>query len=135
MLELVTLEDARIHLRCDVDSDGSPDDPWLALWIPAVSASVAQWLKDPWRLYEWETDSAGQVVRDSAGDPIPARDSSEEPIVLPNVRAAVLIELASQYRFREGEGDNVVPPDAGHGYVLSKGATALLGARRKSTVA
>jgi hypothetical protein len=47
----------------------------------------------------------------------------------------VLVELASQYRFRDGSGkDNVVPDAAGHGYILSKGATAILSGLRKSTV-
>jgi hypothetical protein len=52
------------------------------------------------------------------------------------VQGACVIELASMYRFREGEGtDNVVTPDAGYGYVLNKTSTAMLQALRKSTVA
>jgi hypothetical protein len=80
-------------------------------------------------------DSSGGIVRDSAGDPIPSVDSNGDPIVNPAVRAATLIELASQFRFREGDGENVVPADAGHGYILSKGATAILSGIRRSTVA
>lgn len=138
MLELVTKSDARHHLRLDyeVDSDGEhgPDDGWLDIAIPAVSGAVALWLKDGWRLFVEEVDSDGNIVRDSNDDPIPAEDS-DGPIVHPTVRLAVLVELASQYRFREGEGDNAVPSHEGHGYVLSKGATALLAARRRPTVA
>jgi hypothetical protein len=37
MLELVTIEDAYEHLRIDYDSDGSADDGWLDIFIPAVS--------------------------------------------------------------------------------------------------
>jgi len=96
---------------------------------------VRTWLKDDWRLYLPERDSAGAVITDTDGDPIPAEDSNGNPITHPTVRLAVLLELASQFRFREGEGDNVVPPDAGHGYTLSKGATALLASLRKPTVA
>jgi len=49
---------------------------------------------------------------------------------------AVLVEIASQYRYREGEGkDNVVTPDAGYGYVLNKASTALLVPLRKPTLA
>ena len=130
MLDLVTVAEAREQLRVS----GTADDAWLAIWIPAVSEAVASWLKDSFRLYVYELDSAGDVVVDSAGDPVPALDSNGDPTPKPQVRAAVLVELASQYRFREGEGDNVVPADAGHGYVLSKGATALLAGIRKGTV-
>lgn len=136
MLELVTKADARAQLWLDdVGSAGGPDDAWLDIFIPAVSEAVRSWLKVDARLYVPLRDSAGDIVRDSAGDPIPQEDSNG-PVVNPSVRAAVLIELASQFRFREGEGkDNVVPADAGHGYILSKAATAILSGIRKSTVA
>jgi hypothetical protein len=135
MIDLVTVADARAQLRLDdPGSAEGADDQWLAIFIPAISQAVATWLKDDWRLYVPEVDSAGDVVVDSAGDPVPALDSSGDPTPKPVVRAAVLVELASQFRFREGEGENVVPADAGHGYVLSKGATALLAGLRKGTV-
>jgi hypothetical protein len=55
--------------------------------------------------------------------------------VNPLVKAAVLIELASQYRYREGEGENAVPQDNGqYGYILSAAATGLLRGLRKPTV-
>lgn len=129
MVDLVTKEDARHQLRLDPpDSAGGPDDGWLDIFIPAISEAVATWLKDEWRLFVPDTDSAGNTLFDSAGDPIPSA------VVRPAVRAAVLVEIASQFRFREGEGENVVPSDAGHGYILSKGATALLVGLRRSTV-
>lgn len=131
MLEFVTPADAREQLRIDSDAD----DRWLAIWIPAVSASVAAWLKQEWRLYVLLRDSSGEVVRDSSGIPLPALDSDDLPILHPSVIAATLLELASQYRYREGEGDNVVPADAGHGYVLSRAATAQLAPLRRTTVA
>ncbi len=131
MLEFVTPADAREQLRIDSDAD----DLWLAIWIPAVSASVAAWLKQDWRLYVLQRDSTGEMVTDSSGTPIPALDSDGMPIVQPAVIAATLLELASQYRYREGEGDNVVPSDAGHGYVLSRAATAQLAPLRRTTVA
>ncbi|WQI19761.1 hypothetical protein U2S91_16660 [Stenotrophomonas maltophilia] len=131
MREFVTPADAREQMRIDSDAD----DRWLAIWIPAVSESVAAWLKQEWRLYVLQRDSDGELVRDSAGRPVPAEDSNGEPILQPAVIAATLLELASQYRFREGEGDNVVPADAGHGYVLSKAATAQLAPLRRATVA
>jgi len=128
--DLVTIDEARQHLRLDADSGDGADDAWLETFIPAVSEAVSLWVKDDARLYVPELDSAGDVVLDPAGEPIPA-----EPLTIrPVVKAAVLLELASQYRYREGEGDNVVPADAGYGYVLSKGATALLTSLRRSTV-
>lgn len=136
MLELVTIDDARQQLRLDeIDSNGGADDAWLALAIPGVSEAVRSWLKDDWRLYLPERDTDGAVITDTDGDPIPAEDSNGNPITHPTVRLAVLLELASQFRYREGEGENVVPADAGHGYTLSKGATAILAGLRKPTVA
>ena len=131
MLELVTIDDAREQMRLD----SADNDPWVHLAIQGVSEAVRMWLKDDWRLYLPERDSAGDVVLDSSGAPIPAEDS-DGPIVHPTVRLAVLVELSSQYRFREGEGkDNVVTPDAGYGYVLNKASTALLAALRRPTAA
>lgn len=135
MLELVTIDDARAQLRLEeIDSGGGADDAWLGLAIPGVSEAVRSWLKDDWRLYLPERDSVGAIVANSDGDPVPAEDS-DGPIVHPTVRLAVLVDLASQFRFREGEGENDVDPAAGYGYTLSKGATALLSGLRKSTVA
>lgn len=131
MDDLVTIAEARDHLRLDADSAGGADDGWLTIFIPAISQAVALWLKEEWRLYVPEVDSGGVVV-DSAGDPVPA-----EPLVVkPVVKAAVLLELASVYRYREGEGvDNVVPDAAGWGYVLNKTSTALLAPLRKPSLA
>ena len=131
MREFVTQADAREQMRIDSDAD----DRWLAIWIPAVSASIAAWLKQDWRLYLLQRDAVGEVVVDASGTPVPVEGDDGEPVVHPAVVAATLLELASQYRYREGEGDNVVPADAGHGYVLSKAATAQLVPLRRSTVA
>lgn len=120
---LVTLEEARQHLRID----GDADDSWLEVWIPAVSQAVLLWLKDEVRAYQPEVDSNGDAVVDSSGDP--------ELVVKPIVQSAVLVELASQYRFREGEGATQIPAHWGHGYVLGVGATSLLAGLRRSTVA
>jgi len=137
MGNLITREQAYEHLRLDYDSGGSADDGWLSVFIPAVSEAVRRWLKEDWRLYEWETDSDGNIVRDSDGNPVPLLDSDGEPVVKPVVRAACLLELASQYRFREGEGrDNAVPSHEGYGHGLtSKAAVALLTTIRRPTVA
>lgn len=131
-LDLVTVEEARQHLRLDAgDSGGGPDDLWLEIFIPAISEAVSLWVKDDARLYSPQIDSSGDVVLDSSGEPIPAEPLTVRPVV----KAAVLLELSSVYRYREGEGkDNAVTPDAGHGYVLNKASTSLLTSLRRSTV-
>src|SRR5699024_849339 len=133
MNNLVTLDEARDHLRLDE----GPDDTWLATWIPVVSEAVALWLKDEWRLYQSEVGSDGDPVLGSDGRPVVALDSDGEPVVRWAVKAACLVELASQYRFREGEGkDNAVPSHEGYGHGLtSKAAVALLTTIRRPTVA
>lgn len=126
-MEFVTIEEARSHIRIDT----SADDPWLMTWIPAIEAAVRSWLKDDWRLY------VPSEFEDSNGDPIPAEDSSG-PIVQPMVKAAVLIELAVQYRYRDGtEYEQTATGDlysGRYGYILSRGATALLHSLRKATL-
>jgi hypothetical protein len=132
MLELVTTAEAKAHLRID----SSADDTWLAVFIPAISQAVLTWLKDESRLYYPERDTNGDIVYDSNGDPVPELDTDEEPVVNTLVKAAVLLELGNVYRYREGEGkDNVVPQEAGHGYILNKTSTALLTGIRRPTVA
>lgn len=137
MTDLITRADAYAHLRCDTDSSGSPDDAWLDVWIPAVSAAVRSWLKDDWRPYVSELDSSGAVLLDSSGDPAPALDSAGEFAVHPLARAACLIELERQYTNRAASGADQtdVPADFGNGYTLGRGATALLTGLRKTTVA
>lgn len=128
-VDLVTAEEARAQIRLDPpDSNQDPDSVWLSIWIPAVSMAVTTWLKDEWRLYVPFIDSNGDVMRDSNDDPIPT------DVVHPAVKGAALYELASAYEFRAGEGTNIVPDAAGYGYILSKGATAMLAALRKPTV-
>ena len=132
MPDLISIDEAREHLRLD----SSADDPWLSMFIPAISEAVRLWLKDDWRAYEVERDSDSEPVLDSDGRPVVVLDSDGDPVVRWTVKAACLVELASQYRFREGEGkDNTVPADAGHGYVLNKASTALLTPLRRPTVA
>ena len=130
MTDLVTTNEAITHLRAD-----TADSAWLAIFIPAISEAVLRWLKDSWRAYVLEVDSEGNELFDSNGDGIPMEDSDGDFTPKPVVKAAVLLELASVFRFREGESkDNVVPDAAGHGYVLNKASTALLAPLRKSTL-
>jgi hypothetical protein len=130
MADLVTMEQARNHLR----TDSAADDDWLEMMIPAISGAVLSWLKQDWRAYVPETDADGDVIVDSNGDPIPLEDSNGMT-VKPQVMAAVLVELGQQCRFRDGSDAAAVPSHWGHGYVLGAGATSLLASLRKSTVA
>jgi len=125
---LVSLSEACDHLRID----DVADDGWLNVMIPAVSQAVLLWLKDDWRAYELEYDDAGEVVL-SDGKPVMRLDEGGQPIVKPVVKAAVLVELAAQFRFREGDAPQV-PAHWGHGYTLGIGATALLTPLRRATV-
>lgn len=140
MPDFITMQDAYEHLRLDYDSEGSADDAWLMTFIPAVSEAVALWLKDAWRPYELELDSDGQVILDSDGEPVVLLDSAGLPVVRWSVKAACLIQLGSEYRFREGEGVNDMSMGGrsidgrGHGYILCRGATSLLAGIRKPTV-
>lgn len=129
MVDIITQASAKAQLRID----GTADDDWLAIWIPVVSQSIRAWLKDRWRLFLIEEDEAGNPVLDANGVPVPVL-VNDVPVINPSVIGAALVELAAQYRFREGEGDTAMPSGAGHGYVLTKGATALLEPLRRSTV-
>lgn len=129
MASLVTLAEVKSHLM--VDNDAA--DGWINMMILAISGAVLSWLKDDWRAYELERDAAGDPIEDSAGDYIVLLDSNGEPIPLPLVKAATLVEIASQFRFRDGDGVAAVPSHAGHGYVLSAGPTSLLTGLRKPT--
>lgn len=130
MTQLVSVDEARLHLRVD----SYADDLWIDIFITAISSAVMSWLKDDWRCYETIEDSNGDKIEDSNGDQTPATDANGDLIVQPIVKAAVLVELGQQYRFRDGSGAAQVMPHWGHGYVLGAGATSLLVALRKGTV-
>lgn len=133
MTELVTKAEAYAQLRID----DTAHDVWLAVWIPAVSQAVLNWLKDEWRAYDPELDADGNPVLDSAGDEIPLVDTSGNMTPRWSVKAAVLLELAVQFRYRDGLGPTVETGDlysGRYGYTLSRGATAILQPLRKPTV-
>lgn len=124
-IDLVTIADAREQLRIDADSNGSADDTWLAIAISAASEAVRGWLGEDARLYVPARDSLGAIIRDNTGKPTPEVDISGNPTVAPSVRLAVMVEVAMQYRYREGEAkDSIV--DAASGYTLNKASTAIL---------
>lgn len=135
MPELITRAEAYAHLRFDVDgSNGSPHDSWLDTWMPVVCDAIESWLKNPARLYVQATDADGTYLYDSNLDPVPVLDSDGNPTVRYQVKGACLLELAVLDRYRTGEGDTAVPAHEGHGYSLSRAATAMLSTIRRSTV-
>jgi hypothetical protein len=127
---LVTLQEAKDHLLVDT----SAGDSWINMAIEGVSDAVLRWLKKDWRAYVLVLDSNGDPILYSDGDPLILEDSNG-PVVKPVVKMATLVEIAVQYRFRDGDGTPAVPSHWGHGYVLSAGPTSLLTALRRSTVA
>lgn len=118
---LVTLQQAREHLRADTDMD----DADLTLKIQTASDAVI--------------DYVGEVVpRDSQGDPL--TDSQGEIVgvkerALTRMKLATLVAVAYFYRERDGSQEHAVPTQWGYGYALPQGATALLYSLRKPTVA
>ena len=133
MAQLVTRAEVRDHLMVD----NNAVDPWIDMMILAISGAVISWLKDEWRAYETQVDSNGDPIEDSNGDQFPILDSNGDPTTKPIVKAATLIEIAYQFRYRDGMGDHTATGDlysGRYGYILSRGATALLNGLRKSTV-
>lgn len=135
-MNLVTLDEARRHLRLDtdVDSNGdSPDDPDLRLKIAGASAAVLNYLKSRRNLWVrvYETDTAGDEVLDSNGDPVPAVDTDGKPIYVVDsngdriiadpIKSATLLMLGFLYRDRDENADGAYEM----GY-LPKPVTALL---------
>lgn len=120
-MNLVTLAEAKAHLYIDDDAH----DAWLTVFIAAASQAIELWVRDADRLYIKEMDSNGDMVPSTNPHPI--------------VKASVLLELSSHFRFREGEStDNSTPTgdlySGRYGYVLNKTSTALLMPLRKPVV-
>lgn len=130
MAELVTRAEVKSQLMMDNDAA----DGWIDMMIVAISDAVLSWLKDEWRAYLVLRDADGAMLLDSNGDPILLTDSNGDLIPRAVVRAATLVEIASQFRFRDGDGAPAVPSHTGHGYVLSAVPTSLLSGLRRSTV-
>lgn len=99
MVELVTLRQAKDHLRIDTD-DGDND---LNLKINAASNAVLNYIKRSGIAYEYEVDADGDPILDSAGDRIFIVDSAGDKIPLPEVQSAVLIMLGLIYVDRDGQ--------------------------------
>lgn len=99
MVMLVTLQQASDHLRRDT----SDDDSDLTLKIHAASHAILNYLKDTGVAYEYELNSDGSILFDSAGEPVYIMDSDGSFIPLPEVQAAVLIMLGVLYTDRDAQ--------------------------------
>lgn len=115
MPQLVTLEQAKDHLRVDTD-DGDND---LILKIRGASMSVMRYLKAQGAASF--TDSAGDVIEDSNGDAIGVPE---------DVQSAVLLMLGYLNRDRDADSDNAYTMG-----FLPPPVTALLYPLRKPTLA
>ena len=117
-MKLVTLAQARAHLRSDTDAD----DADLGLKIEAASEAVVEHLQDTPNLQF--LDSAGEPYLDSNGDAIgiPKR-----------VQQATLMLIGHFYRERDGSNESAVPAQWGFGY-LPAGVEALLYSLKKPGV-
>lgn len=102
MIELVTLEEASMHLRRDTDDD----DALLAVYVQAASGAVLEYVGDG--AY---TDEAKTEVR-------------------PAVKSATLLLIGDLYRFRESSGQDRIDGQHGYGY-LPYYVTSLLFPYRK----
>lgn len=98
MLQYVTLQQAKDHLRVDHDAE----DNDIELKIVAASSAVKSYLKSA-SPYEPLRDSNDTPLLDSNDLPIPEEDSNGDPILRWEVRAAVLILLGILYRDRDGQ--------------------------------
>lgn len=114
---LVTMQQIRDHIR----SDTGDDDADVELTAQAASAAVIQYLG---AYADSFLDTSGNVITNVAGEPVG---------VPPLVQKATLITIAWMVRERDGSQEYRV--DAGYGYPLPQGATALLYPLRLPTIA
>jgi hypothetical protein len=109
---LVTLQQARDHLRSDTDDDN--DD--LILKISAASESIIDYLGDYASSF---IDGNGNIDLDKVPD---------------RVKHATLLTIGYFYSERDGSQEFSVADQYGYGYSLPLSATALLYSLRKPTV-
>lgn len=110
MVALVTLSQAKAHLRVDHDAD----DLDIQLKIEAASEAIISHLKD-----------AADTFLDSSGEVIMTLDSPPESTVPKVVQQATLLLLGDFYKNREPTADDAVPSQYGFGY-LPRAVVALL---------
>ena len=126
MTQLVTLADAKTHLRVDHDLD----DNDIELKIEAASAAVLQYIGDTQYLF---LDTGGEPI---AFDTTDTGTAPEQAALraLHTSRQAVLLLLSDFYRNRDPQPVDPVDSKFGYGY-LPRAVTALLYPLRVPTIA
>ncbi len=122
MTMLVTLDQAKLHLRVDHDAD----DDDITLKVEAASAAVLDYVGD-----------AQYLFLDTGGDEIDLEDTSADQAALRALhlaRQATLMLLGEFYRNREPAATDAMPDRFGYGY-LPRAVAALLTPLRTPTIA
>jgi hypothetical protein len=96
---LVTLQQARDHLR----SDTTDDDNDLTLKIMAASSAIEHYLRSHGSVYVQAINSNGDPEFDTNGDEISGIDSNGDMVIKPEVQMATLLLVGELYKSREGE--------------------------------
>ena len=107
-MSLITVQEAKEHLHIDDNAH----DVWLSIAIPAIESAMVLWVGEEVRLYQ------------------------DDPMTTPHeaARLALLVELAYQFRYREGASEMDMTEWFTIGYVLNMSSTALLTPLRKPRV-
>ena len=119
---LVTLDEAKLHLRVDHDAD----DDDITLKIEAASAAVLAYVEDSQYLF---LDTGGYEIDlfDTSTDQAAHRAKHL-------CRQATLLMVGEFYRNREPAATDVVPERFGYGY-FPRAVVALLTSLRAPTIA
>ncbi|ORL58109.1 head-tail connector protein [Pseudomonas putida] len=120
-MNILTLNEAKTHLRVDHDFDDSDIEAKL---LEATAAVLTYMKGSP--LGEPERDSEGAIVKDSNGDVVYQHDSNGLVIRF-QIKAAIKLMLGELYKSREGAQEGQVSSnyDYGYGY-LPRPVIALL---------
>ena len=122
MTMLVTLDEAKLHLRVDHDAE----DEDITIKIEAASAAVLAYIEDSQYLF-----------LDTGGDELDLYDTSTDQAAHRArhlCRQATLLMVGEFYRNREPAATDVVPERFGYGY-LPRAVVALLTPLRTPTLA
>lgn len=127
-MDLVTLQQAREHLRSDTDDD----DADLKLKISAASSAVLAYITAS--VWEPQRDEEGRPIIGQDGKEAPLLDGDGKKVVRTAVQQATLLAVGSFYRERDGSQEHQVEGQFGYGYALPRSATAQLYHLRQPTV-
>jgi hypothetical protein len=121
MTSLVTLDEAKAHLRIDHDDE----DESIELQIEAASAAVLNYIGD-----------AQYLFLDTGGDELMLDPATEQEGLRAQQLAhrATLLLVGDFFKNREPTPDDVVDPRFGYGY-LPRAVVALLTSLRQPTIA